>query len=115
VNPLTDEVYVANNLSSNTSVIAAEQAQANPIVVAIGSLPNNQTSNETPTFNFTASNGFGTWPLDQLLFQLDTWQGSWTQATPGRPGQFTGTTSPLLPGFHTIYAYATEGEEATST
>ncbi len=114
-NPVTNEVYVANNLSSNASVLTAESVQPNPIVAAIGPLTNNQTSNETPTFQFTASNGLSPAPVDELLFQLDTWLGSWTPATPGTPGKFSGTTATLLPGFHTIYAYATEGEEATST
>ncbi|MGA9897112.1 MAG: choice-of-anchor D domain-containing protein [Terriglobales bacterium] len=114
-NPVTNEVYVANNLSSNASVLTAESVQPNPIVAAIGPLTNNQTSNETPTFQFTASNGLSPAPVDELLFQLDTWLGSWTPATAGTPGKFSGTTATLLPGFHTIYAYATEGEEATST
>ncbi len=114
-NPVTNQVYVANNLSSNASVLTAESVQPNPIVAAIGPLTNNQTSNETPTFQFTASNGLSPAPVDELLFQLDTWLGSWTPATPGTPGKFSGTTATLLPGFHTIYAYATEGEEATST
>jgi YVTN family beta-propeller protein len=114
-NPVTDEVYVANNLSSNTSVITAEQIQSNPITTAIGPLTGNETSNETPTFNFTATNGLSTAPVDELLFQMDTWQGPWTPATPTTPGKFSGTTATLLPGLHTIYAYSTEGEEATST
>ena len=114
-NPLTGEVFVVNNLSSNTSVITAEPIHSNAITVAIAPLAGNQTSSETPTFNFTASNTFSTAAVDSLLFQLDTWQGSWTMATPTVPGSFTGTTATLLPGQHTLYAYATEGEEATST
>ncbi len=114
-NPVTDEVFVVNNLSSNTSVITAEQIRPNPIATAIGPLAGNQTPDEMPTFNFTASNGLSTAPVDELLFQTDTWLGSWTSATLTKPGNFTGTTTTLLPGFHTIYAYATEGEEATST
>jgi YVTN family beta-propeller protein len=114
-NPLSDEVYVANNLSSNTSVIAAEQTHSNPITTTIGALSGNQTSNETPTFKFSAVNGLNAGPVDELLFQMDTWLGPWTAATSTTPGNFKGTTTTLLPGFHTIYAYATEGEEATST
>jgi YVTN family beta-propeller protein len=113
-NPVTNEVYVANNLSSNTSVVTAESVQPNPIAAVIVPLTNNQTSSETPTFKFTASNGLNTAPVDELLFQLDSWLGSWTPATPTSPGNYKGTTTTLLPGFHTIYAYATEGEEATS-
>ncbi|MGO9127974.1 MAG: beta strand repeat-containing protein, partial [Terriglobales bacterium] len=114
-NPVTDEIYVTNNLSSNTSVITAEQLQSIPIAAAIGPLPGNQTASETPSFNFAASNGLSTAPVDELLFRTDTWQGPWTPATPTTPGNFSGTTTTLLPGFHMIYAYATEGEEANST
>jgi YVTN family beta-propeller protein len=114
-NALTGELYVANNLSSNTSVINAEPVHSNPIATVIGPLTGNQTSDETPTFNFSTSNGLNSAPVDELLFQMDTWLGSWTQATPTTRGNFSGTTTTLLPGFHTIYAYATEGEEATST
>src|SRR5579863_8731997 len=114
-NPTTNEVYVTNNLSSNTTVMTAMQVHSNPIATVIGPLNGNQTSNETPTFKFAASNGLSIAPVDELLFQMDTWQGSWTAATATTPGNFKGTTTTLLPGFHTIYAYATEGEEATST
>jgi len=114
-NPVTNELYVANNLSSNTSVIPAEQVHPNTIATTISPFTGNQTSDETPTFNFTASNGLSTAPVDELLFQMDTWQGPWTQASPGTQGNFTGNSARLLPGLHTLYAYATEGEEATST
>lgn len=114
-NPVTGEVYVANRLTSNVSVITTARIRPNPIATAIAPLVGNQTSDETPTFNFTASNGLSTAPVDELLFQMDTWLGSWTPATPTTHGNFTGTTATLLPGFHTIFAYATEGEEATST
>ncbi len=114
-NPVTNELYVANNLSSNTSVITPEQVHPNTIATTISPFTGNQTSDETPSFNFTASNGLSTAPVDELLFQMDTWQGAWTQASPGTQGNFTGNSARLLPGLHTLYAYATEGEEATST
>jgi len=114
-NPVTNELYVANNLSSNTSVITAEQVHPNTIATTISPFTGNQTSDETPSFNFKASNGLSTAPVDELLFQMDTWQGLWTQASPGTQGNFTGNSARLLPGLHTLYAYATEGEEATST
>jgi YVTN family beta-propeller protein len=114
-NPVTSEVYVANNLSSNTTVIAAEQLQANPITTSIAPFSGNQTSDETPSFNFSASNGLNAAPIDELLFQLDTWQGPWIQAGPTSPGNFMGNSPRLLPGLHTLYAYATEGEEGSAT
>ena len=42
-------------------------------------------------------------------------EGTWTAATSEGSGRFQGTTPALLPGFHILYAYATDGQQATST
>ncbi len=46
---------------------------------------------------------------------MDSWQGPWTAGINAGSGNFSGTTAALAPGFHTIYAFATDGEDATST
>jgi len=57
--------------------------------------------------------------LDTLYFAFDTWQGQWSLANvegfqkvkkvfSGQP------TSPLSLGIHTLYAYAADGQDATS-
>jgi hypothetical protein len=54
--------------------------------------------------------------IDRLLFQVDTWQGKWHAAKNLGSGKFQGQiTSALRLGVHIVYAYATDGQDATST
>jgi YVTN family beta-propeller protein len=123
VNPVTNKIYVSNfdtaNGTSNVMVLTEEPVQTIPLTTTIGPLPGNQTNDPTPTFTFTAASTFSpTAPKpDAVYFQVDTWQGAWTSAAPTAPGAatFTGTLSTLLPGVHVVYAYATDGQDATST
>src|SRR5436309_521584 len=117
VNPVTNKVYVANHDTANVTVLTEQQVQTIPLTTAISALPNNQTTTPTPSFTFTASSAFSpTAPaVDAVYFQLDTWQGAWTPARPtGTPGSFTGTLPALSPGIHILYAYATDGQDASS-
>lgn len=117
VNPVTGLIYVADSQAGDSvnTVFAEQQVQTIPIVANITALTNNQTTSVTPTFNFTTGNAFTTAPVDNLLFQVDTWQSPWLAGTAQGGGSFSGTTSTLQPGFHILYAYSTDGEEATST
>ncbi len=119
VNPVTNKIYVANigSSSNNVTVIDEQQVQTIPLQAAITPLAGNTTSSTTPSFSFTASSTFSpTAPTpDNLLFEVDTWQAGWTAATNNGGGHFTGGTPVLQPGFHILYAYSTDGQEATST
>jgi YVTN family beta-propeller protein len=115
VNPVTNLVYVNNYASKNVTVIAQQQVQAIPIQTTITPLAGNQTDSLATTFSFTATNSLTTAPIDNLMFQVDTWQAPWLVGTSQGGGNFTGTTPTLQPGFHILYAYSTDGEEATST
>jgi YVTN family beta-propeller protein len=117
VNPVTNTVYVADSGGEvgTDEVIPEQQVQAIPILTSITALAGNQTALLTPAFSFTASNSFTLAPIDNLLFQVDTWQAPWVVGTSQGSGNFTGTTSALLPGFHILYAYSTDGEEGSST
>ncbi len=115
VNPVTNEIYVANN--SSVTVIAEQQTQAIPLTVAITPLSGNVTSSPTPAFTFTASSTYAPTapPVDALYYQFDTWQGGWTAAnSAGTPGSFSATAPTLAQGTHILYAYATDGQDATS-
>ncbi len=117
VNPMTNQVWVTNNVSNNVTVINEGQVQAIPLQAAITPLAGNTTTSPTPSFTFTASSTFSptaTTP-NSLLFQLDSWQGPWQVATNGGSGNFSGTTPTLQLGFHILYAYSTDGQDATST
>jgi hypothetical protein len=66
-------------------------------------------------FTFTTSSSYSPIaPLPQnVYYQLDTWQGPWLQATGSAPS-FTATLASPTPGVHTIFAYATDGEDSTT-
>lgn len=117
VNPVTNTVYVANSSSNNVTVIAGTgTAQAIPLTTTITPFTGNQTSSSTPTFNFSAASTFAPVapPVEAVYFLVDSLQGPWTQATSTGGGKFSGTTT-LQNGSHTLYAFATDGQDATST
>ncbi|MGA8222072.1 MAG: putative Ig domain-containing protein [Candidatus Acidiferrales bacterium] len=117
VNPATGEIYVANQTDNTITVIDEQRVQTIPLQATVAPLPSNSTLSLTPTFSFVGASSFTpTDPaVDAVFYQVDTWQGSWLTATSQGAGAFSGSISTLLPGFHILYFYATDGEEATST
>jgi YVTN family beta-propeller protein len=126
VNPFLNQIWVVNcgeacdqgaNVNGNAIMIAEQQVQSIPLAAAVTPLIGNTTTLLAPTFDFAASSTFGpfTPTPDALYFQADTWLGAWTPATAQGGEIFSGTTAALLPGFHTLYAYSTDGQDATST
>ena len=129
-NPVTGNIYALAYQNPNGGVyVYTENALVDNslTVTSIGLQPNannsgNTTVTTSPVFAFTASNNLvPSGPLTGVYFQADTTQGAWTPADPvvGNAGSFTGYASDLTagfltPGFHILYAYATDGEDATS-
>src|SRR5260370_538592 len=115
VNPVTNNIYVANQTTNDVTVIDEQQVQAIPLRTLITALAGNQTTSSTPSFTFNAQSTFSPIApaIGNVFFQVDTWQGPWTTAT-GTGPSFTGTVAALQPGFHILYAYAGDGQEATS-
>ncbi len=116
VNPLTNDAYVANFYSDNATAVAEQTVQINALHTTISALTNNQTSTETPSFSFTVTNGLTANAADDLVYQIDSWTGTWNTATAGTsPNAFSASVAtPLEPGFHILYAFATDGEDGTS-
>jgi YVTN family beta-propeller protein len=117
VNLATDKIYVANR-DVNDTVITEQKVYRVPIRVKIHPLSHDRTHEPTPTFTFTATDTFKpqATKIDGLRFQVDTWQGKWHSARKQRSGCFQGKIrKPLQKGIHTLYAYATDGQDATST
>ncbi|MGO8793426.1 MAG: hypothetical protein ACLQLC_01275, partial [Candidatus Sulfotelmatobacter sp.] len=116
LNPVTNTAYFADYYTGRMAEVTEQQVQQNPLVTWIDPLTDNQTTNTTPTFNLTANSAF--WPTaptpQAVWYQLDTWQGPWTLAT-GTAPNFTITTPTLSLGTHILYAFATDGQDATST
>ena len=117
VNEITNTVYVADSAAGDGTdeVIPEQQVQSIPILSSITALPGNLTASLTPAFSFTASNSLTLAPIDNLLYQVDTWQAPWLVGASQGGGNFNGTAPALQPGMHILYAYSTDGEEATST
>ena len=114
--PVNHKAYVGGGAS--VTAFADQQAQEIPIQVAIQPLLHNRTQNPKPTFTFKTSDAFkpNRTEVDNLLFQMDTWQGPWIAASNKGSGEFQGqVTLPLTLGIHILYAYATDGQDATST
>ena len=110
---MTNQIYVANYSGGSVTVIDEQQVQAIPLTTGITPLANNKTNSPTPSFTFNAQSTTATVP-DGVYFKVDTWQGGWSAASGSDP-TFTGTVATLQPGFHFLYAYAVDGQEATST
>ena len=115
VNPVTNQVYITNQYSNNIMALTEQQVQTIPITTTIQPLAGNQTANLVPTFTFNTSNTLTGAPVENVFYQIDTWQGTWTPATNQGSGTFTATTPALLPGYHILYAYATDGQDSGST
>ncbi len=117
VNPVTNQIYMLNFNGNNVTVITEQDVQPIPLQASITPQTNNKVTASTASFNFTACSSFSPIapPPDGLYYQLDTWQGPWQAASSVSQNNFTGSLSGLLPGMHILYAYSTDGQDATST
>jgi YVTN family beta-propeller protein len=124
VNPVTNQVYVANAApwaSSFVTKINEQQTQVVPLPVAIAfagqpgvDFVGESTVSHNPAFQFAAASHFTPlgMPIQNIYYQVDTWQGRWQPATPSGTN-FTGQLFSVSPGNHVLYAYAGDGEDAT--
>lgn len=113
VNALTGKVYVEDGTNVDVIDVGAVPIQSVPLTTTITPFPSATTSNPLPTFNFSAastSSPNATF-VENIYFQLDSQQGTWTKAN----GQQGIPTSVVLPGTHTVFAFATDGQEANAT
>jgi hypothetical protein len=118
VNPVTNVIYVVGGGGGDiVTVLTEQQVQDIPLNTTITPLAGNQTASSTPTFSLTAASTFSPTapPVENVFYQVDTWQGQWLAATNNGSGDFSAATPALQQGFHILYAYATDGQEATST
>jgi YVTN family beta-propeller protein len=114
VNPVTNIAYIATD--NVVSRIQEQQVHPIPLTVTIAPLPGNVTGVAQPVFTFQAQSSYSPIaPAPQTVyFQFDTWQGAWQRAV-GTGSVFSGTpAAPLALGTHILYAFAGDGQEATS-
>ena len=121
-NSISNQGYIVNQSDSSVSAITEYQPQTNNLQTTISTFTGNATSTTTPTFTFSALNTLSEKtpppnptfaPIANIYYQVDTWLGTWTP-TKTQSG-FSAVLAPLSPGVHTIYAFATDGEDSTST
>jgi YVTN family beta-propeller protein len=137
VDPSLNEVYVngsangTNPFHTNVTVtsINEEQNLPTPLQTIIGHLPDNETfgtpvyaqlgfdSTLQPTFDLSGNSSFNPFapPIEETFFQVDSWQGRWFTASGVSKDLFSAMPPGLQPGYHTLYAFATDGREASSS
>ena len=111
--PVTGHAYVPSCPGGAVAVIS-EQRQANPLSVAISG-DDGITQTTTPSLDFAATNAFApnAPPVTGIYYQVDSWMGPWSAATPS--GATGSATLSLAPGPHVVYAFAVDGHEAASS
>lgn len=116
VNPASHKVYVANWGSNNVTTVTEKGDEAIPLTVAVTPLTGNITTSSTPTLGLTASSGFSPTapPVQGVYFQVDSLQGVWSKATAAGGANWSATTASLSLGRHLLYAYAVDGQDASS-
>jgi uncharacterized repeat protein (TIGR01451 family) len=137
VDPSLNEVYVngsangTNPFHTNVTVTAIneEQILPTPLQTIIGPLPDNETwgnpvyaqlgfdSTLQPTFDLSGNSSFSPFapPIEETFFQVDSWQGRWFTASGVSKDLFSAMPPGLQPGYHTLYAFTTDGREASSS
>ncbi len=115
VNPVTNKIYLSNGVFQDPLTVIDEQIEQDiPLDVTITPLPNNVSVTRCPEFMFEASSTYspGMPAISRIYYQIDTWTGEWKEATPAG-STASATTEQLTQGYHVIYAFATDGQEAS--
>jgi hypothetical protein len=115
VNAVTNMVYVATPLGVTViSGAATDTVHAVPITTTITPLPGN-LSGADRTFTLNASDTFApTAPgVRRVYYALDSTRNAWTAATGSGP--FSAAVTGMALGAHTLYAFATDGQDASLT
>ena len=121
VDPALGNAYAANSdqagifgpANDELTEVSDGASQTIPLQSSVTPLTDNGTTSLTPTFNWTTSSTFtpNPPPVNNVFFRIDD-VGTWMQATNNGGGSFSSTPT-LQPGQHTMYSFATDGQEAT--
>src|SRR5262249_32788215 len=113
INPVTQIAYIPTG-GNDIRVAPLQPLQAVPLTTTIDALPENITTDTTPTFNLSVQSNFFPFDpaVDGVVFQVDTWQNKWLPAQSTGFGSYQATVPTALQiGAHVIYAYATDSME----
>ena len=121
-NPATGNIYGLNFGGDNAEVVTENTPAiaCNPsacLTTTIQPFDNNTVFTSLPTFSFTAQNHLTFSAVTGVYFQVDTWQGVWnpTQLNSGVYTPLHPLAAPIPPGFHMLYAFATSGDDASTS
>src|SRR6202008_3650794 len=115
VNSAVGEVFAVNRTSGNDAgtltTVTENATQPNGITTTITPFPGNTTASVTPTLNFTVHNTLDGATACVVYFQIDSQARDWNFGGNTSAQNFSGSsTTPLTPGYHTVYAYAVTGD-----
>ncbi|MGE5716545.1 MAG: YncE family protein, partial [Acidobacteriota bacterium] len=115
VNQVTNCVFVPK-VDATVTRMCDQDVHDIPLHVAISPVPGDTTSTGTTAFSFSPTSGYAPFapPPTGVYFQMDGWQGPWQAATPAGT-LFSGNVSVLRQGLHVLYAWADDGQAATTT
>lgn len=112
VNPLTNVAYVVNGADNSITVLAPPAPGGGVPDVSISA----QAGGSAPTFRIsaTAAAGQSQFVPERVYYQLDSTLGVWSRANQaGAEWQTAAAT--VAPGPHVLYAYASDGRDASSS
>ena len=131
LNPLTETIYVPNlsNTDNTVVILNPDAIQSIPLITQLQGVTDAHTlsgyalfatMNRSPSFIAYVTSAYSPLapPPTALYYQLDTAQGLWQHATANKPagsnpGGYSLSFSGVPLGVHTVFAFATYGEEGT--
>ena len=125
-NPATGNIYSVTKGADKAWAVTENPLVTDPITTTASLDPSNAnnsgntTYTSLPTFTFTPTDGLVSSSLISpaaVYFQVDTKVGTWIPASPTSGNNWGGTipsSAPLTPGFHILYAYATDGDDSNA-
>ena len=116
INPLTGKVYVSNQGSSSLTILPEQPVHASLLQASVLPLADDLSTRLAPQLEFsaTSSPSLRLAAPSHLLYQVDTWQGPWQAASSVDGARYSGSTPALVPGFHVLYAFSSDGQGASS-
>lgn len=115
VHPVSNQILIANDADGTISVIDDRGTTAPHIVTQINPVENNTTSASAAQFSIATTDPIAGSSVGQVYYQIDTLQGPWSLASGQGANSFLARPMRIAPGFHTIYAFATDGQLISNT
>jgi len=97
-------------------VVAIDEPVTAPVPLDVAITVDPIVAGLDPVVHFDATSGFAPYPLPirQVYFQVDATDGAWSYTDATGPTS-SATLTGLAPGVHTVHAFATDGQEVTTS